>query len=79
MPGLVEESAKLRNEVTELRKVVAEDKANVAAMICLRQEVSVLKEAVAELLSATEKSRDLRVDAEKKAPSAKVVLSLTGH
>lgn len=59
MPGVLEEATKLQSEPAKLRKAVVKDKANVAVMSGLQKEISVVKEALVELLPAVEKSRDL--------------------
>lgn len=78
-PGLMEEATKLRNELTKLRAVLAEDEANVVVMIGLGKEVLAVMEAVAELFAAVEKSRDWRVDVEMKACSVETELPLIKH
>lgn len=62
MPRGLEETTKLESETVILQEAVREDKANVGVMIDLRKEVSAVKEAIAELLSAVEKSYDLCTD-----------------
>lgn len=60
-------------------RAVAEDKGNVAVMSGLQKQNLAVKEAVSELLPAVEKSRDVRVFAEKNALSVKMELSFIKH
>lgn len=65
MPGLVEEVTKLRSKFAKFPVSVAEDELNVGIMSGLQKENSIVKEAVADLSAAVEKSRYPWVEAEK--------------
>lgn len=79
MPSLVEKATKLRSEVAELWEAVAKNDPNAAVISCFQKELLAVKEVVAVLLPAVEKSHDLRMDAENKARSAEIRLSLVKH
>lgn len=76
MLRLVEEATKFRTEVAELGEAASKGKSNFTVMSGLQNEVSAVKEAIAVLWPAAEKSRNLCVNAKKKHRSAVMELLL---
>lgn len=77
MPEPAEEATKLWSEVAKLLKTVAENRAYVAIVSRLQKKFLRREKIIAELLPVTKKSRDLRLEAERKARSAEMELPLT--
>lgn len=79
MPGLVAETAKIRQETAKLREVAKKDEANVVVLGGLQEEVLAVKRPVAELSPVSEKARDVYVNAKKKVRSLGMKFLLLKH